>query len=399
MTPAEYNAYLASLPASQRNKLVAEIRQERNPNEFFQWYAQQTPQTQQFLQSQGGRNEQVLADLGRTAPPATSTPPPTTSTPPPKTSTAPPTRSTPHPGLVVEDAPGDPLKGPPAQKPGDSTPRVSEASARAIIRDFLTQIGLPELEDLLYNIVVADQDYSPQRLAIEVRRTPQYAARFPGMAARQQSGLPAISEAEYIRDEREYRRLMKSAGLPTGFYDDPTDFARFIGNDISPAELGRRIQDGYQAVSQSDPSVRDTMRQFYGVTDGELAAYFLDPSRAEQLIIQQAATAQIGAAAARQGFGAATDRLAAERMQRLGVTELEATQAFGVLGRSRELLTPIERGETTLDVSETALGLTGRGGSEAAQRFATQQRRRTARFEGGGRFATQGAEVVGLQQA
>jgi hypothetical protein len=138
------------------------------------------------------------------------------------------------------------------------------------------------------------------------------------------------------------------------------------------------------------------MRQFYGVTDGELAAYMLDPSRAESRILQQVSTAQIGAAAARQGFGQAADRSAAERMQRLGVTGQEAEQAFGTLARSRELLTPLDRGETALDVTETALGLTGRN-AEAQQRLATQARRRTARFEGGGRFATSGQEVTGLR--
>jgi len=280
---------------------------------------------------------------------------------------------------------------------GTTRGRMSEQSARAIVRDFLTQIGLPELEDLLYQNLVADQDYSPQRLAIEVRRTPQYARRFPGMAARQAAGLPALDEGTYIAMERGYREAMRAAGLPSGFYDSADDFAQFIGNDISVSELSTRVQQGYQAVAQADPSVLATMRQFYGVTDGELAAYFLDPAKAESVILQQVGTAQIGAAAAREGFGQAADRAAAERMQRFGVTGEEASQAFSMLNRSRELLTPIERGETALDVTETALGLTGRGGTEAAQRLATQQRRRTARFEGGGRFATQGNEVTGLR--
>ena len=279
----------------------------------------------------------------------------------------------------------------------ETGPVLSEQSARSIIRDFLTQIGLPELEDLLYQNLVADADYSPQRLAIEVRRTPQYARRFPGMAARQAAGAPAITEAEYIAMERGYEDVMRRAGLPTGFYDSTDDFAQFIGNDISVSELSTRVQQGYQAVAQADPSVLATMRQFYGVTDGELAAYFLDPTKAESVILQQVGTAQIGAAAAREGFGQAADRAAAERMQRFGVTGEEASQAFSMLNRSRELLTPLERGETALDVTETALGLTGRGGTEAAQRLATQQRRRVARFEGGGRFATTGQEVTGLR--
>lgn len=305
----------------------------------------------------------------------------------------------PDPPSVIQNPTGPIGGGPQTGAGGNANQSMSAGSSRAIIKEFLNQINLPELEDLLYNILTEDQDYSATRLAIEVRRTPQYAARFPGMAERQQAGLVQISEAEYLRDERQYKMLMQAAGLPTGFYDAPSDFSRFIGRDVSPAEVGRRIQDGFLAVSQADSSVKDSLRAFYGVTDGELAAFFLDPSKAESLIMQQTATAQIGAAAAREGFGAATERLAAERMQRLGVTEQEASQAFGVLNRSRELLQPLERGETTLDVADTALGLTGRGGTEAVQRLATQQRRRTARFEGGGRFATQGGDVVGLQDA
>lgn len=276
---------------------------------------------------------------------------------------------------------------------------MSEGSARAIIRGFLDEYGLGGLEDLLYNELVSEQDFSEVRMVQRIRETPEYAARFPGMAGRRAQGRNAISETEYVTMERGYRQLFQQAGLPQGFYDQPDDFGAFIGGDISVAEMGRRVQQGYQAVAQADPSVKETLRAFYGVTDGELAAFFLDPGRAESLIMQQTATAQIGAAAAREGFGQAADRLAAERMQRLGVTEQEAQQAYGTLGQMRELLTPIERGETPLDVAETALGLTGRGGTEALQRLRTQQRRRVAQFEGGGRFATQGAEVVGLQQA
>jgi hypothetical protein len=151
-------------------------------------------------------------------------------------------------------------------------------------------------------------------------------------------------------------------------------------------------------VRDSDPTVLQTMRQFYGLTDGEIAAYFLDPDRAVSLIEQQVATAQLGAAAARQGFENVVERTAFERMQRAGVEVGQAEQAFGTLAAGRELLQPLERGEQALDVTETAMGLVGQS-PEALQRLRTQQRRRVARFEGGGQFATQGAEVTGLQTA
>ena len=302
------------------------------------------------------------------------------------------------PASVIQNPTG-PIGGGPAGRAAAGDVAMSEQSSRSIIRGFLDQYGLGGLEDLLYNELVSEQDFSEVRMVQRIRETPEYAARFPGMAGRRSQGRNAISEAEYVDLERGYRQLFQQAGLPQGFYDAPEDFGAFIAGDVSVAEMGRRVQQGYQAVAQADPSVKETLRSFYGVTDGELAAFFLDPGKAESLIMQQTATAQIGAAAAREGFGQAADRLAAERMQRLGVTEQEAQQAFGALGQMGELLTPIQRGETPLDVAETALGLTGRGGGEALQRLRTQQRRRVAQFEGGGRFATQGADVVGLQQA
>jgi hypothetical protein len=384
----DYVAYLRGLPIAQRDQLTQQLAVQRNPAEFAQWYATQTPQTQQFLQSIGGldpaRQQQLVAEARSAA-------------------FTPDTRFIPTPVAGTRPAPPDTTgpgkwREPVLQEPDKpEREKIPEQSARAIIRSIIEPLGLGELEDMLYAILLEDQDYSPQRLMVEIRRTPQYARRFPGMAARQAAGLPAISEGDYLDFETKYKTLMRNAGLPTGFYDSPDDFAKFIGGGVEPDELGRRIQNGYQAVAQADPSVLATMRQFYGVTDGELAAYMLDPQRATSLIEQQVATAQIGAAAARQGFGQAADRAASERMQRLGVTGQEASQAFGTLGRSRELLTALDRGETALDVTETALALTGRGSAEAAQRFATQARRRVARFEGGGRFATQGQEVTGLR--
>jgi len=388
----KFTDYVKSLSPSEQSAVLNDLAVQRDSTAFFDWYSKQAPQTQQYLQAIGGlsaaQQQQSVSKVASGANPAAASAPggyvPDGS----------PVSSVPS-QLRVVDAPGDPQKVL-ANQPRQDNTRLSEQSARAIIRDYLTELGLGDLEDLLYSNVIADQDFSPQRLVMEIRGTPQYAARFPGMAARRDAGMSAISEGAYIALENGYKDVMRRAGLPMGFYDSNDDFSQFIGRNISVSELETRVQRGYQAVAQADPSVVASMRQFYGVTDGELAAYMLDPTRAESLILQQVSTAQIGAAAARQGFGQAADRTAAERMQRLGVTEQEAEQAFGTLARSRELLTPLERGETALDVTETALGLTGRN-AEAQQRLATQARRRTARFEGGGRFATSGQEVTGLR--
>jgi hypothetical protein len=303
------------------------------------------------------------------------------------------------PGTVFQPASGG--GGATATQPATGGMSGSQQqSARAIIEEALRSYDLysPEMVDTIMGLVTGTDEIVPALVRSTIRGTTQYQTRFRGLAERQRRGLSAISEAEYLALERDYQNIMRTAGLPTGFYDSPDDFVNFIGADISAAELSTRINDGYRAVRESDPTVLQTMRQFYGLTDGEIAAYFLDPDRAVSLIEQQVATAQLGAAAARQGFENVVERTAFERMQRAGVEVGQAEQAFGTLAAGRELLTPLERGEQALDVTETAMGLVGQS-PEALQRLRTQQRRRVARFEGGGQFATQGAEVTGLQTA
>ena len=275
-----------------------------------------------------------------------------------------------------------------------------QQSARSIIEEALRSYDLysPEMVDTIMGLVTGTDEIVPALVRSTIRGTQQYQTRFRGMAERQARGLSAISEAEYLALERDYRNIMRNAGLPSGFYDTPDDYVSFIANDISAAELSARVNDGYRAVRDSDPTVLQTMRQFYGLTDGEIASYFLDPERALPVIEQQVATAQLGGAASRQGFENVVERTAFERMQRAGVDVAQAEQAFGFLAGARELLTPLDRGEQALDVTETAMGLVGQS-PEALQRIRSQQRRRVARFEGGGQFATQGAEVIGLQTA
>ena len=44
---------------------------------------------------------------------------------------------------------------------------------------------------------------------------------------------------EYLATERSYRQIMQEAGVPTGFYDQTSDFTKFLASDISPAEPSR----------------------------------------------------------------------------------------------------------------------------------------------------------------
>jgi LysM repeat protein len=277
-------------------------------------------------------------------------------------------------------------------------PQLDRVSARTIIDSILDSIGLGDLAETVMGIITRPEQLTEAFIMGTIRPTDQYKARFVGNEARRAAGLNVLREDVYLNLEDQMRTVMRNAGLPIGFHDTTQDLARFIAGDVSPGELGNRINQGYRAISEADQTTIDTMRRFYGVSDGQLAAFFLDPDVAEPMLMQQVATVQIGAAAARSGFENVIERTAAERLRQAGVTGDQAGEVFGFLGAGRELLSPLEAGETELDVADTALGLAGQS-PEALQRLRTQQRRRQARFEGGGALATTGAGVTGLREA
>jgi hypothetical protein len=277
-------------------------------------------------------------------------------------------------------------------------PAFNRESFRDIVQAELDLYGLGELTNVVLASLEEYDQIGPELFMAKIRGTDTYKKRFRGNQLLRDAGMNVLSESEYVGTERAYTDLMRAAGLPQGYYDAPDDFSQLIGGGVSPAELSGRIIDGYKQLAQADQTVREQMRSLYGLTEGEMVAYFLDPDRALPVIERQVATARIGAAAARQGFGEVVEREAFERMAALGVTEEQAAGAFGTLAASRELLTPLEAGETALDVTDTALGLAGQS-PEALQRLRTQQRRRQARFEGGGQLATTATGVTGLRQA
>jgi LysM repeat protein len=347
-----------------------------------------------------GQTLSIPGKAGPTPPPAT---PPRLPTPAPA-----PTRVTaPSTQTGASQLPAGPVMGMPVVRNPDGSigepvePRPQDfdrESARLIVRRILEQYGLGSLVDTVMGAITSAESLTEDRLMATIRDTADYKERFRGNEIRRAAGLNVLGEGEYVAVEKAYSDIMRAAGLPQGFYDQPSDFAQLIGGGVSVAELSQRVTVGYRSVAEADPTVREQMRMMYGLTDGELAAYFLDPDRALPIIERQVATARLGAAAARQGFGESVERMAFERMVGLGVTEEQATEVFGTLAGARELLTPLEAGETALDVTDTALGLVGQS-PEALQRLRTQQRRRQARFEGGGALATTALGVTGLREA
>lgn len=269
-----------------------------------------------------------------------------------------------------------------------------QQSAFDVISSLLEMYDLTGLSDFVTNYILDNDVVDTTVLMAQVRQQPAYQTRFAGNEARRRAGLNVLSEGEYVALENTYRQYMRASGLPADFYDSAEDLQNLIGNDVSPAELAERVNQGYEAVRFADPTVVSQMQELYGVGEGELAAFFLDPERATPTLLRRAQAAQVAGGAIQAGMQLTAEE--AERLAQEGVTEQTARAGVAAIEQAQELFqaTTQETGDFT---REEQLGAVFGTDPRAAQRLRERSRRRQAQFEAGGRFAGQGAELTGLQ--
>lgn len=287
----------------------------------------------------------------------------------------------------------------PAPAPGATpTPVRHEATADEInafdyIRSILEDYGLADLADWAWDQIVGGS--SASQVALDMHNQPAFQQRFPAIEERKRRGLPAISPAEYVAYERAALQMFRNAGLPPDFYDSPQDVARLITEDVSVAELSQRISDeGFGRVARAPQAVRDAFTEFFGVQgDAALAAFFLDPDRAQPALERMATQADIAGRA--RGLGLALTQQRAFGLAELGVTGLQAQQAAAQLAERRALFVETVGEEVDLTAEQEGLNLTlgiGPGGEQIERRIAE----RTAAFAGGGGAAAGQRGIAGL---
>lgn len=206
------------------------------------------------------------------------------------------------------DRTGTPPRRSSSSSPGGSGPEQDDAYLMLV--QMLREWGL---ESLAPDVLKMLQDGRTQdQISILLQDTDAYKQRFAGNEARRKAGLSVLSPKEYLQTEAAYRQIMESAGLPRGFYDSPSDFASWIGSDVSPSEIKTRVDLAVDAAQRLDDGTRQAFRDFYGLGPSDLAAYFLDRERALPQLQQIARGAQIGGAGYSQGL--AMTRQRAERL-------------------------------------------------------------------------------------
>lgn len=263
---------------------------------------------------------------------------------------------------------------------------AAQQTALGTLKQTLDTYGLGSLANWAWGEIVAGK--SEQQVLLDLMQRPEFKGRFPGIQARADAGLPAISPGDYVNYENQATQMMRAAGLPSGFWDSPADFTHLISSDVSLNELSKRLDLGTQAAYQVPADVRAALARDYGVGAGQLAAFFLDDKTAEPLLARDFTAAQIGGAAYRTGYGSTKSE--DERLTDLGVTAGQAQQGFNQLTLQRQLFSSLP-GENTTGISrENQLGATFAGDTQSQEQIVKRSQARQAAFAGGGGFSQGG---------
>lgn len=220
--------------------------------------------------------------------------------------------------------------------------KAERQSAYDLLFQEFSTFGLGGLVEPLRALIT--EGVSPAEFTIRLRNTDAYKKRFAANATRIGKGLRALSEAEYIGLEDQYQNIMRQYGLPASYYTRgdmgrQEGFEKFIGGDVSAAELEDRIQTAQNRVINAAPEIASSLRSFYpDITNGDILAYALDPDKAITEIRRKVTAAEIQGAATMAGLnvikpGTTPEQIAAlrgraEELGRFGVTGEAARQGF-----------------------------------------------------------------------
>jgi hypothetical protein len=269
----------------------------------------------------------------------------------------------------------------------ESQKQADRKSAYDILMEEFTRYGLGALVEPLKGLVM--DNVSPSEFSLRLQQTDAYKKRFAANADRIAKGLTALKPAEYLAMEDSYQNIMRNYGLPASYYTKDSlgtqaGFNQLIANDVSATELEDRVMTAQNRVVNANPEVYKALKAFYpDITNGDILAYTLDPTKALDAIKRKVTAAEIGGAALAAGL--TTEAVAAENLARYGITKQQAEQGYqtigGLLPRASQLADIYKQDPYTQAVAESEVFGTG-GAVNAAERRKKLSALEQAKFAG-----------------
>jgi hypothetical protein len=300
------------------------------------------------------------------------------------------------PGSDVKDTIPTPTTGtgtPPVETPFDQDVFTQ-------INQLLGRYGLTGLGSWVRELVVNEASASEIQLQLFERQ--EFKDRFPAIALidnENKGGIarPNISPEEYLSLEQDYLDLLSRVGLDEAFFTRDR-VATWIYEGVSPAEVSRRVTNGFSKMSLASEETREAFKDYFGPAgDAALAAYYLDPDNVEDVLMRQIEVAEIGGSARISGIN--IGQAQSERLSSLGISPQQASAGFQDLTRRRGLFR--ETASERRDMTAENEGINSRFGLDSGQSAEDLDRRlasRQAAFQGGG-GAFIGQRTTGLGSA
>jgi hypothetical protein len=118
-----------------------------------------------------------------------------------------------------------------------------------------------------------------------IRKSSEYAQRFPGQSARANQNLPRLTENAYLALESGYQQAMRQYGLD-GSQFDASHMGQLIGNDVSTRELDERLSYLHTVSTTFGPSMRAAFEQHAGMQVSDADLYKMFHGMAPNLVAQ-----------------------------------------------------------------------------------------------------------------
>ena len=183
-------------------------------------------------------------------------------------------------------------------------------SAFDVIREKFTAMGIKEVGDDIAAIfagkgtdrfgkVFDEIPTTSEGFYLQLINTKSYYERFGSVnEARLKQGYKALDEKTIVGMEDEYQKVLTSYNMPTGFYDQTTDFQSFLKNNLTNVDVANVIQAYRDFVTTgTDSNIRKQLKESYGIGDEALTAYMIDPTKG-QAILEQISGKNMNTAAA-----------------------------------------------------------------------------------------------------
>ena len=183
--------------------------------------------------------------------------------------------------------------------------KAEKRDAFALVQDTMRSYGftdaeLAELSGYIESSII-DPNVGPNAAILGMRNLKVYKQRFSGNETRVKAGLNALSEGEYLQQEKDYGQYFREYGVQNLATRERMGI--LIGNDISAIEAKNRIGLAVDRVKNADANIIKQLKTYYPtLEDKDLVSYFLSPTEYLPELKRKVTASEIGAAALGQGF-------------------------------------------------------------------------------------------------